>query len=81
MVYNIKGKHILRVFVIRVLMRIFGSKRGGVTGGRRKLHNERLHKLCYSRSIIRLIKPKRIRWTGNVAELGISDIYVIFLEL
>jgi hypothetical protein len=30
----------LRVFEDRVLRRIFGPKRNGVTGGRRKLYNE-----------------------------------------
>jgi hypothetical protein len=35
----------LRVFENRVLRRIFGPKRDGVTGGWRKLHNEELHNL------------------------------------
>jgi hypothetical protein len=34
-----KEKHKLRVFENRVLRRIFGPKRDGVTGGWRKLHN------------------------------------------
>jgi hypothetical protein len=34
----------------------FGSKRDEVTGGCRKLHNEELHKLYSSPSIIRIIK-------------------------
>jgi hypothetical protein len=33
------------VFENRVLRRIFGPKRDGVTGGWRKLHNEELHNL------------------------------------
>jgi hypothetical protein len=37
--------HKLRVFENRVLRRIFGPKRDGVTGGWRKLHNEELHNL------------------------------------
>jgi hypothetical protein len=32
-----------RAFENRVLRRIFGPKRHGVTGGWRKLHNEELH--------------------------------------
>jgi hypothetical protein len=44
-----------------MLRRIFGPKREGVTGGWRKLHNEELHNLYLSPSIIRIIKPKRIR--------------------
>jgi hypothetical protein len=35
------------------MWRIFGSKRDEVTGGWRKLHNEQLHKLYCSPSIIR----------------------------
>jgi hypothetical protein len=38
----------LRVFEQRVLRRIFGPKRGEVTGGWRKLHNEELHNLYSS---------------------------------
>jgi hypothetical protein len=43
----------LRVFENRVLRRIFGPSRYGVTGGWRKLHNEELHGLYSSPSIIR----------------------------
>jgi hypothetical protein len=46
----------LRVFENRVLKRIFGLKRTKVTGGWRELCNEELHNLCYSPSIIRMIK-------------------------
>jgi hypothetical protein len=41
-----------------------------VTGGRRKLHNEELHNLYSSASIIRMIKSRRIRWAGHVARMG-----------
>jgi hypothetical protein len=40
---------------LRVLRRIFGPKREEVTGGWRKLHNEDLHNLYSSPSIIRMI--------------------------
>jgi hypothetical protein len=46
----------LRMFENRVLRRIFGPKRDGVTGGWRKLHNEELHNLYSWPSIIRIIK-------------------------
>jgi hypothetical protein len=49
-------EHRLRVFENRVLRRIFGLKRDEVTGGWRKLHNEELHNLYSSPSIIRIIK-------------------------
>jgi hypothetical protein len=54
----------------RVLRRTFGPKRGEVTGGWRKLHNEELHNLYSSASIIRIIKSRRMRWAGLVARMG-----------
>jgi hypothetical protein len=53
----------------RVLKRIFGPKKDEVTGGWRKLHNEELHNLYSSPSIIRMIKSRGIRWAGNVARM------------
>jgi hypothetical protein len=58
------------VFENRVLRRIFGPKRDEVTGGWRKLHNEELHGLYSSPSIIRVIKARRTRWVGHVARMG-----------
>jgi hypothetical protein len=55
---------------LRVLRRIFGPKRDGVTGGWRKLHNEELHDLYSSPSIITIIKSKKMRWAGHVARMG-----------
>jgi hypothetical protein len=49
---------------------MFGPKRDEVTGGWRKLHNEELHSLYSSPSIIRMIKSRRIRWAGHVVRLG-----------
>jgi hypothetical protein len=60
----------LRVFENRVLKRIFGPNRYGVTGGWRKLHNEELRDLYSSPSIIRIIKPKSMRWAGHVVRMG-----------
>jgi hypothetical protein len=57
------------VFENRVLKRIVGPKRDGVTGGWRKLHNEELHNLYFSPSIIRIIKSRRIRWAGHVERM------------
>jgi hypothetical protein len=53
-------EHRLSVFENRVL-RIFGPKRDEVTGGWRKQHNEELHNLYSSPSIIRMIKSRRMR--------------------
>jgi hypothetical protein len=41
-----------------------------VKGGWRKLHNEELHNLYSSPSIIRIIKSRRMRWAGYVAWMG-----------
>jgi hypothetical protein len=40
-----------------------------VTGGWRKQHKEELHDLYSSPSIIGVIKPKGMRWAGNVARM------------
>jgi hypothetical protein len=45
----------------RALRRIFGPKRDEVTGDWGKLHNEELHQLYSSSSIIRMVKSRRIR--------------------
>jgi hypothetical protein len=60
----------MNVFENRILKRIVGPKRDGVTGGRRKLHNEELHDLYSSPSIIRIIKSRRMRLAGHVARMG-----------
>jgi hypothetical protein len=41
-----------------------------MTGEWRKLHNEELHDLYSSPSIIRIIKPRRMRLVGCVAQIG-----------
>jgi hypothetical protein len=41
-----------------------------VRGEWRKLHNEELHDLYSSPSIIRIIKLRRMRWVGHVAQTG-----------
>jgi hypothetical protein len=51
------------VFENRVLRRIFGTKREEVIRGWRILHNEELHNLYSSPSIIRMIETRRVRWT------------------
>jgi hypothetical protein len=63
--------NILKVFGNRLLRRKFGPKRDEVTGGWRKLHNEELHNLYSSPSLIRMIKSRRMRWAGYVARIHI----------
>jgi hypothetical protein len=66
----LREEYKLWVFENRVLRRIFGPKRDGVTGGWRKLHNEELHNLYSSPSIIIIIKSRRMTWAGHVARMG-----------
>jgi hypothetical protein len=54
------------MFEKRSPRRISGPRRDEVAGGRRKLHNEELHNLYSSPSIIRMIKSRRMRWAGHV---------------
>jgi hypothetical protein len=65
LVSDIKEEHRLRVFENRVLRRIFGPKRDEVTGGWGKLHNEELHNLYPSPSIIRIM-----RLAEHIARIG-----------
>jgi hypothetical protein len=60
----------LRVFENWVLRRIFGPKRGEVTGEWRRLHNKELRDLFCSPDVIWMIKSRRLRWTGHVARMG-----------
>jgi hypothetical protein len=60
---------VLRMFENRVLRRIFGPKRDEMTGGWRKLHNDELHNLYSSASIIRMIKSRTMRWAGHIARM------------
>jgi hypothetical protein len=56
--------------VNRVLRRIFGPKRDGLTGEWRKLHNEELRDLYSPPSIIRLINSMRMRWGRACSKNG-----------
>jgi hypothetical protein len=55
---------------LRVLRRVFGPKRDEVTGGWRKLHNEELHNLYSSPSLIEILKSRRMKWAKRVARMG-----------
>jgi hypothetical protein len=63
-------KRKLRVYKNRVLRRIFGPERVGVTREWKKLHNEKLKDLYTSFNGVRVIKSRRKRWAGYVARMG-----------
>jgi hypothetical protein len=73
-----KFEHRLRVFENRALRRIFERNRDEVKGGWRKLHNEELHNLYSSRSIMRMIKSRRMRWAWHVACIGRRGMHIGF---
>jgi hypothetical protein len=65
----LREEHRRRVFENRVLRRIFGPKRKE-DGSWRKLHNDELHSLYFSPTIVRMIKLREMRWAGHVARMG-----------
>jgi hypothetical protein len=64
------------VFENKVVRRIFSLKRDEVTGGWRKVHNEELHNLYSSPSVISMIKSRRMRWAGHVAQMAMRGIQI-----
>jgi hypothetical protein len=58
------------VFENRVLREIFGPEWEKVIREWRKLHNEELNDLYCSPDIVRVIKSRRMRWTGHVVRMG-----------
>jgi len=68
--FKFREERRLRVFENRVLRGIFGTKREEVTGEWRKLHVEELYDLYCLLNIVRVIKSRRMRWTGHIARMG-----------
>jgi len=52
------------------LRTIFGPRRYEVPGEWRRLHNKELNDLYSSPNTVRVIKLRRMRWTGHVAFMG-----------
>jgi hypothetical protein len=72
----LREEHILRVFESRMLRRIFGPKRDEVVGGWGKLHNEEIHNLYFSPSIIRMMMSRGMRWARHVARIRERGEYI-----
>jgi len=70
LVAHIQGGTSLRVFVNKVLRRIFEPKRDDVTEKWGKLHNEELNELYSTPTIIRLIIWRRMRLATHLASMG-----------
>jgi hypothetical protein len=51
------------------VLKIFGPRRNE-DGSWRKLLNDELHSRYSSRSIIKVIKSRKMRWAGHVARMG-----------
>jgi hypothetical protein len=75
---TLREEHRLRVFENRALRRSFGPKRDEVTGGWRKLHNEELHDLYSSPSIIRYDQVKENEM-GRMCSLGKTPVTIKLL--
>jgi hypothetical protein len=68
--FILREEHRLRVFVNRVLKRMFGPMRDEAIEVWRKLHNEELHNFYSSPGLIRMIKLRRMRFAVHVARMG-----------
>jgi hypothetical protein len=67
---KLREEHRLGVFENKVLKRVFGPKWDEVTGEWRKVHNEELNDLYTLLNIVRVVKSRRMRWSGNLARIG-----------
>ena len=62
------------------MLRLFGPKREDVTWEWRNIHIEELNGLYSSPSIVRMIKSRRMRWTGHVARMGVRrEVYRVLV--
>jgi len=61
----------LKVFQYKVRRRIFGPKRVEIKGVWRRLRKEELNDLYPSPNIIRVIETRKMRWTVDIARIGV----------
>jgi len=67
---TLREQHRQRAFESRVLRRIFGPNRGGVTGKWGRVHTGEFCVLYRSPDIIWMVKSRRMRWAVNIARMG-----------
>lgn len=60
----------LKAFEIRELRKIYGPKKTVVTADTGSVQNGDLHDCCYSGSIIRVTKSRRMRWEEHAGIIG-----------
>ena len=61
----------MKVFQYKVRRRIFGPKRVEIKGVWRRLRKEELNDLYPSPNIIRVIETRKMRWTVDIARIGV----------
>jgi hypothetical protein len=67
------------MFENRVPRKMFGPMRDGTIGSWRKLHKEGFRKFYpSSNSTCRIIKSRKMRWTGHVAFMGKRRVSRVF---
>jgi hypothetical protein len=67
---TLREKYRVTVSENSVLRNMFGLKRNEVAGNWRKFHNEQLRDLYSTRSIIPVIKSRRMRWGRHEVHMG-----------
>jgi hypothetical protein len=60
----------LGMYENRLHRNIFGPNTKEVRWKQRKQHTREFHDLSFLHNIIRVIKARRVRWTGQVARIG-----------
>jgi hypothetical protein len=74
---TLREEHRLRVSENRMLRRIFGPKIEEVTGVWKRLHNEELHNLLFTKCF-RVIKS-RMRWVGCIVYREMKNVYEVLV--
>jgi hypothetical protein len=67
---TLREEHKLRVFENGALRRTFGPKGDEVTGGWRKLRNEKLHNLYSTTNLFRMMTSRKMELVRHVARMG-----------